>query len=338
MTNSTKSKIKEKGASGNGHKEVNITFPDSNVLQSLVGDRDEHLKIIERELELNIGRSSDGLVVSGQDSEVDLAQDLLVQMRALIGVGEVFWPGDVVRAIKMLSANRRTRLEELFRDQLKIAGRKRTILPKTFMQKSYMESVREHDIVFGIGPAGTGKTYLAMAMAVSALLNKQVRRVVLCRPAVEAGEKLGFLPGDMAEKVNPYLRPLYDALHDMVEVDRAKEMIEKGMVEVAPLAFMRGRTLNHSFVILDEAQNTTPAQMKMFLTRLGFGSKCVVTGDVTQIDLPRGQQSGLNEALMILKDVEGLGFIHFTEDDVIRHPLVGRIVSAYDRYDARDSG
>lgn len=328
----TKSKLKENSnALRNGGKEVNVSFPDSNVLQSLVGERDEHLRIIARDLELKIGRSADGLLLSGADSDVDLAQDLLVQMRALIGAGETFWPGDVERAIKMLSANRRTRLEELFRDQLKIAGKRRNILPKTFMQKTYMEAVREYDIVFGVGPAGTGKTYLAMAMAVSALLNKQVRRVVLCRPAVEAGEKLGFLPGDMAEKVNPYLRPLYDALHDMVEPDRAKELIEKGMVEVAPLAFMRGRTLNHSFVILDEAQNTTPAQMKMFLTRVGFGSKCVVTGDITQIDLPRGQLSGLTEALSVLKDVEGLSFIHFTEVDVIRHPLVGRIVSAYER-------
>jgi len=230
----------------------------------------------------------------------------------------------------MLSGNSHLRLEDLFRDQLRIAGRKQSILPKTFKQKQYLEAIRSHDLVFGVGPAGTGKTYLGMAMAVAALLNREVKRVVLCRPAVEAGEKLGFLPGDMAEKVNPYLRPLYDALHDMVEMDRAKEMVEKGLVEVAPLAFMRGRTLSNAFVILDEAQNTTPVQMKMFLTRLGHRSKCVITGDPTQIDLPRGTSSGLTDALGLLKSVPGIEFVYFSEVDVIRHPLVAKIVAAYD--------
>lgn len=233
----------------------------------------------------------------------------------------------------MLSANRHLRLEDLFRDQVKIAGRKYSISPKTFKQKSYIESIKSHELVFGVGPAGTGKTYLAMAMAVAALVNREVKRVVLCRPAVEAGEKLGFLPGDMAEKVNPYLRPLYDALHDMVDPDRAKEMVEKGLIEVAPLAFMRGRTLSNAFVILDEAQNTTPVQMKMFLTRLGLGSRCVVTGDPTQIDLPRGIPSGLVEALNILKPVRGIAFIDFTAEDVVRHPLVSRIVEAWDQHE-----
>jgi phosphate starvation-inducible PhoH-like protein len=233
----------------------------------------------------------------------------------------------------MLSGNRRLRLEDLFRDQLRIAGRRQSIVPKTFKQKQYIEAIRTHDMVFGVGPAGTGKTYLAMAMAVSALTNKEVKRVVLCRPAVEAGEKLGFLPGDMAEKVNPYLRPLYDALHDMVEADKAKEMVERGLVEVAPLAFMRGRTLSNAFVILDEAQNTTPGQMKMFLTRLGHRSKCVITGDPTQIDLPRGTISGLNESLQILKKVQEIEFVYFSEIDVIRHPLVSKIVAAYDAAD-----
>lgn len=202
-------------------------------------------------------------------------------------------------------------------------------MPKTFKQKLYIESIKSNDIVFGIGPAGTGKTYLGMAMAISALLKKEVKRVVLCRPAVEAGEKLGFLPGDMAEKVNPYLRPLYDALHDMVDFERAKEMVEKGQVEVAPLAFMRGRTLSNAFVILDEAQNTTSGQMKMFLTRLGRNSKCVVTGDITQVDLPRGITSGLVQALRILSGIEGISFVYFSEDDVIRHRLVSHIVEAY---------
>ncbi len=304
---------------------------DSAVLQTLLGERDCNLKIIERELDLQIGRDAQGLVISGSDAEVDLAFDLLQQLRALIERGEPLFQGDVQRAIKMLSKDRHTKLEELFRDQLRIAGRKQSIVPKTFKQKQYLESIRSHDMVFGIGPAGTGKTYLAMAMAVTALLNKEVKRIVLCRPAVEAGEKLGFLPGDMAEKVNPYLRPLYDALHDMVEFDRAKEMVERGVVEVAPLAFMRGRTLSNAFVILDEAQNTTPVQMKMFLTRLGHHSKCVITGDDTQIDLPRGTISGLNDAVSRLRSVDGLAFVYFSDEDVIRHPLVARIVSAYEK-------
>jgi phosphate starvation-inducible PhoH-like protein len=225
-------------------------------------------------------------------------------------------------------------LEELFRDEIRVSGKRTKIVPKTFKQKTYIEQIKNHSVVLGVGPAGTGKTYLAMAMAVSALVSKEVKRIVLCRPAVEAGEKLGFLPGDMAEKVNPYLRPLYDALHDMVDFDRAKEMVEKGVVEVAPLAFMRGRTLSNAFVILDEAQNTTPVQMKMFLTRLGFGSTCVVTGDITQIDLPRGTMSGLSHALKILKDVPGVAVVQFSEEDVVRHPLVSRIIQAYDQDEA----
>jgi len=312
-------------------KEAVLEITDTPAFQLLVGETDNNLRIIERELEVKIGHDEKGLVITGQDAEVDLAHDLLSQLHGLLQRGEVLFNGDVERAIKMLSGNRRLRLEELFRDQVKIAGRKRSIVPRTFQQKNYLEAIKTHDIVFAIGPAGTGKTYLAMAMAVNALTNKEVKRVVLCRPAVEAGEKLGFLPGDMAEKVNPYLRPLYDALHDMVDYDRAKEMVEKGMVEVAPLAFMRGRTLSQAFVILDEAQNTTPVQMKMFVTRLGYHSKCVVTGDITQIDLPRGTISGLTDAAQVLKNVEGLAFVHFSEADVIRHPLVSKIVAAYER-------
>ncbi len=310
-----------------------VVVGDTTVLQQLVGEQDAHLHTIERLLDIDIGRDGARLLLRGQDSDVELAQDLLVQLKELLERGEHIWSSDVERGIKMLSRNRRLRLAELFRDQVKISGRKYPIVPKTFKQKLYMESVEGNDVVFGIGPAGTGKTYLAMAMAVSALTKKQVKRVVLCRPAVEAGEKLGFLPGDMAEKVNPYLRPLYDALHDMVDFERAKELVEKGVIEVAPLAFMRGRTLNSSFVILDEAQNTTPVQMKMLLTRIGFGSKCFVTGDPTQIDLPRGQLSGLIDAMNTLKDIDGLSFVQFGDEDVIRHPLVSRIVQAYDRRD-----
>ena len=311
-------------------KEMEVPFPDSHVLQTLVGETDENLRTIERELGLKIGRTPDGLSLTGQDTDVELGHDLLVQLRDLVESGENIFRGDVERAIKMLSANRKVRLVELFRDEIRVAGKRTKIVPKTFRQKSYLEAIKDNGVVFGVGPAGTGKTYLAMAMAVTALLNKEVKRFVLCRPAVEAGEKLGFLPGDMAEKVNPYLRPLYDALHDMVDYERAKEMVERGIVEVAPLAFMRGRTLSNAFVILDEAQNTTPVQMKMLLTRLGFGSTCVITGDVTQIDLPRGVESGLSHALKVLRSVNGIATVHFTDEDVVRHPLVSRIIQAYD--------
>jgi phosphate starvation-inducible PhoH-like protein len=308
-----------------------MELPDPGVVQTLGGEFDNNFKIVERELGIKIARSHDGIILSGVDAEVDLARDLLEQLQALLLRGETIFPGDIERAIRMLSGNRKLRLEELFRDQVKIAGRKHSIVPKTFRQKSYIEAIRSHDIVFGVGPAGTGKTYLAMAMAVAAFVNREVKRVVLCRPAVEAGEKLGFLPGDMAEKVNPYLRPLYDALHDMVELERAKEMVEKGNVEVAPLAFMRGRTLSNAFVVLDEAQNTTVGQMKMLLTRIGRGSKCVITGDITQIDLPRGTVSGLVDALNVLKNINGISVVNFSDEDVIRHPLVARIVQAYQK-------
>ena len=321
-------------------KEAHLPLTDAQVLQTLVGEKDSNLRSIERELGIKIGRDAQGLVLNGLDAEVDLACDLLSQLGELIARGEPLFQGDVERAIAMLSANRKLRLEDLFRDQLRIAGRKHSIVPKTFKQKQYLEAIKIYDMVFGVGPAGTGKTYLAMAMAVAALLNKEVKRVVLCRPAVEAGEKLGFLPGDMAEKVNPYLRPLYDALHDMVELDRAKEMVEKGLVEVAPLAFMRGRTLSNAFVILDEAQNTTPVQMKMFLTRIGHRSKCVITGDPTQIDLPRGTTSGLVDALALLNSIPGISIVYFSENDVLRHPIVSKIVAAYDaaRKENEDEG
>lgn len=312
-------------------KHVTVPFNNTEVFQQFVGDADANIKAISKILDVKIAHNGNSLTITGQDTEAELAGDVITQMCGLLEKGERIWPGDIERAIEMLAGNRKLRLEELFRDQVKIAGRKYPIVPKTFQQKKYMEAVYHNDLVFGIGPAGTGKTYLAMAVAVSALLRKDVKRVILCRPAVEAGEKLGFLPGDMAEKVNPYLRPLYDALHDMVEFERAQEMVTKGIIEVAPLAFMRGRTLNNAFVILDEAQNTTPSQMKMFLTRLGFGSKCFVTGDVTQIDLPKGIYSGLVEAEAKLQRIDRLEFIYFTGADIIRHPLVAKIVEAYER-------
>ena len=250
--------------------------------------------------------------------------DQLIQRKYPLGLE------DVEQASKVLLADPDADLKEIFLDTVYVTSRNRPVTPKGFNQKAYIEAIRKFDIVFGIGPAGTGKTYLAMAMAVAALVERKVKRIVLCRPAVEAGEKLGFLPGDLAEKVSPYLRPLYDALHDLMDMDRAQELLERGTVEVAPLAFMRGRTLNDAFVILDEAQNTTTEQMKMFLTRLGFGSKAVITGDATQIDLPTGKMSGMNEARNILRDVEGIRFCEFTDRDVVRHPLVQEVVRAYE--------
>lgn len=326
-------KLVKKGNNYPRGEHLKLVFPNPHpdVMQVLLGETDQNLKILEQELDVHIGRVPEGLQIDGQDAEVELAHDLLQQLQGLVEKGERIWPGDIERAVKMLSGNRKARLEDFFRDQIVVAGKKNTIIPRTMGQKVYLEAIRSFDLVFGVGPAGTGKTYLAMATAVSALLRKQVKRVILCRPAVEAGERLGFLPGDMADKVNPYLRPLYDALYDMVDYDKAQEMVERGQIEVAPLAFMRGRTLSNAFVILDEAQNTTHLQMKMFLTRLGFNSRCVVTGDVTQIDLPMGTRSGLIEVLSILRGIEGIKVIDFTQDDVVRHPLVARIVAAYDR-------
>ena len=311
-----------------------VAIRDLGVLQSLVGERDRNLALIEEELDVRIVRSSDGLMIQGHESEVALAGDLLQQCKHLIEKGEEVYPEDIQRALKAMAADRRIKLEEFYAQQIRIAGRRGSIVPKTSNQKQYLDAIEKNDLVFAVGPAGTGKTYLGMAKAVSALLKKEVKRVILCRPAVEAGEKLGFLPGDLAEKVNPYLRPLYDALHDMVDYERAHEMVEKGLIEVAPLAFMRGRTLSDAFVILDEAQNTSQGQMKMFLTRLGCNSKCVVTGDITQIDLPHGIGSGLVEAVRLLQAVEGIAMVHFTDKDVIRHQLVGRIIDAYSRKDS----
>ncbi len=245
-------------------------------------------------------------------------------------------PEDIRAAIRSAPESEGISLKELFLDNIQVASKRRFIIPKTSTQKAYIEAIRHHDIVIGIGPAGTGKTYLAMAMAINAFLKKQVSRIVLARPAIEAGEKLGFLPGDMYEKINPYLRPLYDALYDMMEAEKAARLIEQGVIEIAPLAFMRGRTLNDSFIILDEAQNTTSEQMKMYLTRLGFNSKTVITGDVTQIDLPQGKSSGLVEIVRILDGIKGINFIFFSEKDVVRHKLVQEIIKAYEKHEKRN--
>jgi len=268
-------------------------------------------------------------LATGEQHRFELAEVLLKQLTALVRKGYPLFAPDIEYAVNILRANSTTDLSDIFFDTILISARNKYIAPKTLAQKQYIDAIRKLDVVFGVGPAGTGKTYLAMALAVAAWQQKQVRRIILVRPAVEAGEKLGFLPGDIAEKVNPYLQPLYDALFDMLEVKKAQALIDDGLIEVAPLAFMRGRTLNDAFIILDEAQNTTTEQMKMFLTRIGFGSKAVITGDTTQIDLPAGKYSGLLQALEILPDVEGVGISTFSDIDVVRHPIVQRIVRVY---------
>jgi phosphate starvation-inducible PhoH-like protein len=296
------------------------------------------LKQIERLLGVRIASKGSELHITGDDNQVALAQRLLEELYGLLKADYPIYPPDIDYAIRILSADGKARLKDIFLDTVCISARKKIISPKSLAQKAYIDAIRHNEVVFGIGPAGTGKTYLAMAMAVSFLLKKEVARIVLVRPAVEAGEKLGFLPGDIAEKVNPYLRPLYDALFDMLDYDRGQMYIDKGVIEVAPLAFMRGRTLNDAFVILDEAQNTTAEQMKMFLTRLGFGSRAVITGDITQIDLPTERKSGLLEAAEVLRGIKGIHFNYFSDRDVVRHPIVQAIVKAYDRKRNRPSG
>jgi len=310
-----------------------ISFADNNTLRSLFGEHDRNIKLIEKLASVRLTLRGNLLSIRGEQLAVDLIQNLIIQLYAILEKGYPIYPADIDYAHRILSSNNTINLEKIFLDTVFISSKKRIITPKSIVQKHYIDSIRNYDMVFGIGPAGTGKTYLAMAMAISALLDKKVNRIVLARPAVEAGEKLGFLPGDLSEKVNPYLRPLYDALFDMIDFDKASSLIHKGVIEVAPLAFMRGRTLNDSFVILDEAQNTTSEQMKMFLTRLGFGSKAVITGDITQIDLPSEKVSGLIEAEKILMNVEGIGFVRFSEIDVVRHPLVQDVIRAYNHLD-----
>lgn len=306
-----------------------LTFHDAGAFKTLLGGEDRNLRLLEKLEPIRISARGDKITLSGDEHSVDLVENLLGQLYHLIQKGFPVYSTDVGFAHRILSENRSVRLEEIFLDKVYISSKKRVITPKSIAQKQYIDAIRKHDLVFGIGPAGTGKTYLAMAMAVSSLMDRRVNRIVLTRPAVEAGERLGFLPGDLVEKVNPYLRPVYDALYDMMEFDKAQALIEKGIIEVAPLAFMRGRTLNDSFIILDEAQNTTSEQMKMFVTRLGWGSRAVVTGDVTQIDLPAGKISGLVEVEEILKNTEGIRFVSFSEIDVVRHPLVSDIIKAY---------
>jgi len=309
---------------------LELHFDDPRHFTTLVGQHDAHIRTIEQALGVRIGVSGSSLKITGSHTQQALTGKLLTELYEMLKQGHPLYPSDVEYSIRILRGDRNVDLKEIFLDTVYVSAHKRVISPKSVHQKAYIDAIRKHDIVFGIGPAGTGKTYLAMAMALAALMKNQVTRMVLCRPAVEAGERLGFLPGDLAEKVNPYLRPLYDALHDMVDFDRARRMLERGTIEVAPLAFMRGRTLNDSFIILDEAQNTTSEQMKMFLTRLGYNSKAVITGDITQIDLPSGKLSGLKEARMVLANTPGISFVLFDQRDVVRHRLVQSIITAYE--------
>jgi phosphate starvation-inducible protein PhoH and related proteins len=308
-----------------------MTVPEEGI-ETLFGSYDENLKHLESLFNVRIRTQGHDLIIDGESPNVDKVDRIVAQLSSLMREGYKLSNTDVKTASDLVAHDTAVDLRDHFlKGSLTPAG-KRRVAPKTVNQRRYLDSIEQNDIVFGIGPAGTGKTYLAMAQAVAFLVAKKVSRIILARPAVEAGEKLGFLPGDLQEKVNPYLRPLYDALYDMLDVERVGRYIERGTIEIAPIAFMRGRTLNDSFVILDEAQNTTTEQMKMFLTRLGFGAKAVITGDITQIDLPTGRTSGLVEAMKVVGAIEGISFIYFDERDVVRHKLVQQIVKAYESY------
>ena len=304
-------------------------------IETLFGTRDENLHVLEDGLNINIDLRSDRIELEGAPRDVARAEQLFADYEHLRKSGHQFVNGDLGSMLRVVVGDPNVTLRGLAEAGRQRSFGRRTVQPKSPNQRRYLEAIEKHDMVFAVGPAGTGKTYLAVAMAISALLNKQVNRIILARPAVEAGERLGFLPGTLQEKIDPYLRPLYDALFDMLEPERVERYLEKNIIEIAPIAFMRGRTLNDSFVILDEAQNTTSEQMKMFVTRLGFNSKAVITGDITQIDLPSARRSGLIEAVEILKSVNGLAFVHFDESDVVRHHLVQRIIRAYDEHKVR---
>ncbi len=305
---------------------------------ALFGMNDRNIAVLENELNVSVALRDEEMSISGDEENVQLASKIVVKLMELLNRGEEVDDARVRYAVALAKAGELDKLDQIAQDVVALTHRGRPIKCKTLGQLNYVEAVRKHELTIAVGPAGTGKTYLAMALAVSALKNREVERIVLTRPAVEAGEKLGFLPGDMTQKVDPYLRPLYDAMYEMMGVDSYQRLLERGTVEVAPLAFMRGRTLSNAFIILDEAQNTTPEQMKMFLTRLGAGSKCVVTGDMTQIDLPHGRMSGLLQALDVLKDESMVGICYLQQADVVRHELVRRIVAAYEKYDQAQEG
>ncbi|MCF6408530.1 PhoH family protein [Pseudalkalibacillus salsuginis] len=309
-------------------KNLQIENPSEGI--ALFGPNDSHLKTLEQTLDVDIVTRGGGVAVTGEEETAQLVEDVLNALLSLIRKGINITDRDVIYAVQLSYKGILEELDQLFEEEITTNIKGRPIRSKTLGQRHYINAIKKNDLVFGIGPAGTGKTYLAVVMAVKALKEGKVKRIILTRPAVEAGESLGFLPGDLKEKVDPYLRPLYDALHDLFGVEHTERLIERGTIEIAPLAYMRGRTLDEAFVILDEAQNTTPEQMKMFLTRLGFGSKMIITGDITQIDLPRGKESGLRRAQKIFKDIQGIRIIHMQQSDVVRHPLVQKIINAYE--------
>jgi phosphate starvation-inducible PhoH-like protein len=311
-----------------------LTFSDIELAKQLFGEFNSNLQRIADALDVSINARGNTVFIQGDSIASSLVKNILNQLYGLLENSYPIYPSDVDYAVRILSEDDRIKLKDIFLDTVYVTSKKRSVIPKSRAQKEYIDAIRSSDMVFGIGPAGTGKTYLAMAMAVAALSKGEVDRIILTRPAVEAGEALGFLPGDLAEKVDPYLRPLYDALHDMMRFEKVSNLTDQGVIEVAPLAFMRGRTLNDSFIVLDEAQNTTSEQMKMFLTRLGFNSKAVITGDITQIDLPVDKPSGLIEAKNILQGIEGIKIVFFSKKDVVRHGLVQEIIKAYEDLDA----
>ena len=316
------------------NKQITVDFTDIELARQLFGEHNRHLQQIATATDTTVNARGSTVFIEGESIAARLSQNVLEQLYGILKEGYPVHANDIDYAIRVLSGNDRADLKKIFLDTVFITSKKTTISPKSPAQKEYIDAMRKYDIVFGIGPAGTGKTYLAMAMAVSALTKSLVDRIILTRPAVEAGEELGFLPGDLAEKVDPYLRPLYDALHDMIRFEKVVNLMQKGAIEVAPIAFMRGRTLNDSFIILDEAQNTTPEQMKMFLTRIGYNSKAVITGDITQIDLPAQKTSGLIQAKNILQRIEAIKFVFFSKLDVVRHRLVQDIINAYEQLEA----
>lgn len=312
-------------------KTTNIQLDNPNEAIALFGVSDSHLKSMESELSISIVTRGESVYISGEEQAVSMAQEILNKLLAVIRKGINISQRDVTYALQMAKQGTLEYFEDLYNEEITKNAKGKPIRVKTLGQRQYIHAIRNNDLVFGIGPAGTGKTYLAVVMAVHALKNGMVKRIILTRPAVEAGESLGFLPGDLKEKVDPYLRPLYDALNDVLGADHTQRLIERGTIEIAPLAYMRGRTLDDAFVILDEAQNTTQAQMKMFLTRLGFESKMIINGDRSQVDLPKGAQSGLVAAEKILKEIKGLSFVYLEQTDVVRHPLVGKIINAYEK-------
>ncbi len=314
-----------------------LVMDDTGVTSLLVGPGCEYIKVLERTSGVSISVRGTEFLLKGDEDKVGLVSQTLDELYGLARAGRPLYGTDFEQAFRLKTRDPSVSLSDVFMDKVFVSSAKRVVTPQGLGQKRYIDAIREYDVVFGIGPAGTGKTYLAVAMAVAALQTRSIKKIVISRPAVEAGEKLGFLPGDLAEKVNPYLRPLYDALHDMMEAEKVDRLMEKGVIEIVPLAFMRGRTLNDSFIILDEAQNTTSDQMKMFLTRLGYESKAVITGDITQVDLSSEKRSGLIEARTILAEIDGISFCEFSEADVVRHPLVRDVIRAYERAGGGDN-